>query len=79
MFLVPAQDSPLTRGDILDECPLVGLSAVAPIIDHSVPRVVLEGKPALKGRAYTCKSPVEPGCHRRFALASAALTRLGRL
>jgi hypothetical protein len=25
MFIVPASESPLTQGDILDECPLVGL------------------------------------------------------
>ena len=33
MFLVPAQDVPLTQGDVLDECPLVGLSAETLIID----------------------------------------------
>lgn len=33
MFLVPAQDGPLTQGDVLDDCPLVGLSAETPIID----------------------------------------------
>jgi hypothetical protein len=30
MFLVPDKDSSLTQGDILDECPLVGLSAETP-------------------------------------------------
>jgi hypothetical protein len=27
MFIVPASESALTRGDILNECPLVGLDA----------------------------------------------------
>jgi hypothetical protein len=30
MFIVPPSDSPLTQGDILDECPLVGLNATEP-------------------------------------------------
>lgn len=28
MFFVPPSDSPMTQGDILDECPLVGLNTV---------------------------------------------------
>gem|GEM_PF-6375675 len=30
MFLVAPSDSPMTQGDILDECPLVGLNATEP-------------------------------------------------
>ena len=30
MFIVPASDSPMTQGDILGECPLVGLDATEP-------------------------------------------------
>ena len=33
MFIVPPSDSPLTQGDILDECPLVGLNATNPPSD----------------------------------------------
>ena len=33
MFIVPPSDSPLTQGDILDECPLVGLNATEPPSD----------------------------------------------
>jgi hypothetical protein len=30
MFIVPASESPMTQGDILTECPLVGLDATEP-------------------------------------------------
>jgi len=30
MFSIPSLDSPMTQGDILDECPLVGLNATEP-------------------------------------------------
>lgn len=33
MFFVPPSDSSLTQGDILDECPLVGLNATEPPSD----------------------------------------------
>ena len=33
MFFVPPSDSPLTQGDILDECPLVGLNVAEPPSD----------------------------------------------
>jgi hypothetical protein len=35
MFFVPPSDCPMTQGDILDECPLVGLNAAEPPIDLS--------------------------------------------
>jgi hypothetical protein len=35
MFLVPNLDTPLSQGDILDACPLVGLNATEPPIDLS--------------------------------------------
>ena len=33
MFFVPPADDPLTQGDVLDECPLVGLNATEPPSD----------------------------------------------
>jgi hypothetical protein len=33
MFIVPAPESPITQGDILNECPLVGLDATEPPSD----------------------------------------------
>jgi hypothetical protein len=33
MFIVPASESPMTQGDILSECPLVGLDATEPPSD----------------------------------------------
>ena len=38
MFVVPSSDSPLTQGDILDECPLLGLNVTDSLGDlHDLP------------------------------------------
>ena len=33
MFFVPPSDSPMTQGDIIENCPLVGLNAIDPTSD----------------------------------------------
>jgi hypothetical protein len=37
MFILPASEEPLTQGDIINECPLVGLDATEPLDLRNVP------------------------------------------